>query len=223
MLASIDVHAVSGHDRVTVLRALQRMAAFYEAQAMAAMTAIVDSHQEELGHDGTFAEEGAAAEIRVALTLTLRAADSDLSLALDLIRRLPAVWHSLGGGQIDVRRARVMVQATDHHPEETARQVFAAVGEEASSLTTGQLYARIRRLSLELNAADATERYKRTVAERRVMAEPTIDGTVHLLGLDLPADRVAEASSRIDAMARSLRGRGEGRSGPLWWNRGRVS
>jgi len=212
LLTSIDVRRISGHDRVTVLRAQRRMASFFEAQALESMTSIVDAYDTELGHAGDGATEGAAAEIRVSLHLTRRAADRDLALALALRRRLPAVGALLAEGVIDLPRARVMVFTTEHLPVVSARRVVAAVVDEAPHLTTGQLAARIRRLCLEVDPDGAACRYRDAVTHRRIVTQPTPDGTVDLLGLDLPPDRVAAATDRIEALARSLRRDGETRT-----------
>ena len=48
--------------------------------------------------------------------------------------------------------------------------------------------------------------------ERRVIAVPTIDGTANLNGTDLPPDRVAAVTQRINKIAQSLRGNGETRT-----------
>lgn len=70
-LSSIDVHTVSGYDRVVVLRAHQRMASHYQAHTYTDMTAITQA----LADDGeSYEEELASAEIRAALNLTRRAA-----------------------------------------------------------------------------------------------------------------------------------------------------
>jgi hypothetical protein len=45
-----------------------------------------------------------------------------------------------------------------------------------------------------------------------VTAEPSVDGTAHLTGLDLPPHKVAAVTRRINSIARSLRGDGETRS-----------
>jgi hypothetical protein len=84
VLAHIDVGAVSGYDRVVVLTAHQRMASHYQAQVYADMAAIVDAMDDvEDPFDPVDAAEMAAAEIRVALRLTRRAADDELDTALD--------------------------------------------------------------------------------------------------------------------------------------------
>jgi hypothetical protein len=79
-------------------------------------------------------------------------------------------------------------------------------------LTTGQLRARIARLCIEADPDDAEQRYRYAVSDRRVVAEATGDGTANLLGLDLPPHRVAAATRRINALARSLRIAGETRT-----------
>jgi len=50
------------------------------------------------------------------------------------------------------------------------------------------------------------------VGDRRVVSEPTPDGTAHLLGLDLPPHRVAAITRRINRLARALRRAGDQRS-----------
>jgi hypothetical protein len=58
--------------------------------------------------------EYASDEIRAALTLTRRAAESRLDYASDLVARLPQVLELLDRGLIDWPRARVFVDGTAH-------------------------------------------------------------------------------------------------------------
>jgi hypothetical protein len=122
------------------------------------------------------------------------------------------VWEALVAGRIDVRRARVLAHGTCHLPEDTARAVVEEIIDRAPGLATGQLAARLRRLCMEADPDEATRHYDQAVEERRVVAEPTETGTANLFGLDLPPDRVAQATARINHMARSLRGDGEART-----------
>jgi hypothetical protein len=188
------------------------MVSYFQARLYADMAAVPDYLVDEGEADPADADEAAAAEIRAALRLTRRAADSELSFALELQRRLPAVWDALVAGDIDVRRARMIVHGTVHVPDATARAVAEEVLEVASRLTTGQLAARLRKLCLEANPDDAKNRYQTAVDDRRVVMEPTPAGTAELVGLDLPADRAAAAMSHINQLARSLRGSGESRT-----------
>jgi hypothetical protein len=210
-LSAIDVTRVSGYDRVVVLRARQRMASHYQAQVYTDMVGIVDVLDDPAGRfEGTI--EMASAEIRTALNLTRRAADIELSFALNLKQRLPQVHVMLTAGVIDVRRAKAIDHETCHLTIGTARNVVERIAEAAPDLTTGQLRARIKKLCIEAGTDEAEKRYQQAVETRRVIAEPTVDGTANLAGLNLPPHRVAAITRRINEIARSLRTGGETRS-----------
>ena len=210
-LSSIDVNTVSGYDRVVVLRAHQRMASHYQAEVYTDMVAVTHVLDTDNARYEEVADE-AAGEIRAALNLTRRAADSELSFALDLHERLPRVHGMLMSGVIDVRRARTIDRATSHLPMGAARGVVERIAEAAPDLTTGELAARIGKLCIEADSQDAKNRYEFAVDARKVIGEPTVDGTANLLGTDLAPDRVAGVTRRINQIARSLRGHGETRT-----------
>jgi hypothetical protein len=208
-LSGIDVTMVSGYDRVVVLRAHQRMASHYQAHTYNDMTAITTV----LAQDGETGEiDLAAVEIRAALNLTRRAADIELSFALDLQQRLPKVHAMLMDGSLDVKRAKTIDRETCHLTTATARSVVERISEAAPQLTTGQLGARIKKLCIQADVDEAKKRYDQAVDSRRMIAEPTVDGTANLTGLDLPPDKVAAITRRVNKIARSLRGDGETRT-----------
>jgi len=208
-LSTIDVGELSGYDRIVVLRAHRRMASHYQARTYEDMAAVADAMGES---DDPLAVESAAAEIRVALRLTRRAADSELAFAFVLKERLPRVWDGLAGGDIDLRRAKTISYGTEHLSIGLARDVADRVMADAPRLTSGQLAARIRRLCIDIDPDDARQRYRRGIDERRLIAEPTESGTAHLLGLDLAPDRVTAAAAKINQLARSLKTAGESRT-----------
>jgi multidrug efflux pump subunit AcrA (membrane-fusion protein) len=210
-LMSVSDEELSEHDRIVVLRANQRMASFYSAQVYGDMAAVSEALH-EADDDPQLATEAAAAEIRAALRLTRRAADTELSFALDLRQRLPRVWKLLAAGDIDVRRARTITRGTEHLSIAHARELVDEILEHAPRLTTGQLAARIRRLCIEIDPEQAADRYRRSGSFRRVTSEPTPDGTSHLLGFDLPPHRVAAIMRRLNRIARSLRSSAEERT-----------
>jgi hypothetical protein len=210
-LSSIDVNEVSGYHRIVVLRAQQKMASHFQAQVYEAIAAVSD-HMLSIEDDPRSAGEAAAAEIGTALRLTRRAADVELTMAVDLQRRLPHTWRLLATGAIDPRRARTIDHGTAHLTDAVAQEVDRLVAVEAPRLTTGQLRARIARLCIEANPHNAEERYQQAVTDRRVVTEATGDGTANLLALDLPPHRAAAATRRINALARSLRIAGETRT-----------
>jgi hypothetical protein len=211
ILGSIDVHALSGYDRVVVLRAHQRMVAHHQAHLYDAMVSIRDAFVDD-GWDQVDAGECGAAEIRTALHLTRRAADVDLSFALDLSQRLEKVFHLLSDGRLDHRRARTIERATLHLSDAVAQGAVERIVASAPLMTTGELQAQIRKLAIEADPEEAKLRADKAVASRKVIAEPTDDGTANLLGLDLSPDRVAVVSRRINTIAKSLRGPGESRT-----------
>jgi hypothetical protein len=90
--------------------------------------------------------------------------------------------------------------------------VIGRILEAATRLTTGQLGALIRKVCVQADPDDAAIRYRETVEERRLETEPTVNGTAHLYGLDLPPDRVQAAMRRINDLAQSLKTRDETRT-----------
>ena len=210
-LSAIDLDGLSGYHRVIVLRAQQRMASHFNAQVYEAMASISD-HMSELDDDPELADEAAAAEIRVALCLTRRAADTELALAVDLKQRLPAVCEALGSGDIDLRRAKTIAHGTAHLSEGAARAVVDRIIDDAVRLTTGQLKARVAKLCIEADPDEAQQRYEDAVEGRRVVCQPTESGTANLFAYDLAPDRAVAITRRIGALARSLKTASEPRT-----------
>ena len=213
-LTSLEVDNLSGHDQFVVLQANQRMVSFHSAQMYANMAALQTTMLTFDGYDQPFedAAESASAEIRAALHLTSRSADIEMSFALSLRRRLPRLAEMLSAGSIDMRRAKAIDRSTTHLSDTSASNVVDAVADVAPGLTTGQLRDRIRKLCIAVDPDDARNRYERSVTERRLVTEPTDDGTANLLGLDLPPDRVVAISRLIHESARRLRVKGETRT-----------
>lgn len=209
-LTDIDTSGVSGHNRVSLLQARVRSHAHFQALIYEDIAAIHDACSDIA--DPELAWEAAASEIRAALRLTRRSADHHLDLALALRDRLPMVLAALKAGDIDQRRAAVIVTTTSHLPDETARLVAGEILETAARLTTGQLRERLRKLAVGADPETARKRYDQAVDERRVELEPTDDGTADLLILNASPDRAAAARWNIDRIARSLRGPNETRT-----------
>jgi hypothetical protein len=175
------------------------------------MMAIVDEYLAQ-DPDPALAMEAAVAETRAALSLTRRAAESDLDLAWTLRERLPDVLEALRQGSLDLRRARVIADETSHLGEAAARGVAEQALGFAEGRTTGQLRALIRRLCIQVDPESAVHRYEQSVCERQVVAELTEDSTADIRAFGLPPDRVAAIMSRLTTMAQSLRVGGEVRT-----------
>lgn len=212
-LSSIDIDQVRPYDRVIVLRAQHRMMAYYAAQSYASVASLADYMENDLfPEDPELAWDAAATEIRAALRLTRRAAETELDRAVAVRRRLPRLWEAMRSGSLDWRRAAVIIDGTGSLDEVTARRVVDTVIDEAASRTTGELAAQIRRLCIDIDTDSAADRYHQAVDQRRVVLEPSPDGTANLLGLELPPDLAMKAARRLDALARGLDGQGDTRS-----------
>ena len=216
VLSAIDIDDLSGHDRVVVLAAHQRMASHYQAQVYASMASVADAVTERLSNDGEtdfeLVEDACSSEIRAALRLTRRAADCELSIARDFKTRLPAVWQELLSGRIDRRRANLILHRTEHLDADRAQEVARRALEWAPELTTGQLTALLRKLNVEADPEEGKQRYEKAVEERRLVLDSSVDGTAHLYVMDLPPDRAVRIRDHIDSTARSLRTEGETRT-----------
>ncbi len=213
-LAEVDLGALSGHDRVTVLVLHERLASHYAARASADMVAIHTAGAAD-PDDPLEAEDAftsAAAEIRLALRLTRYTANRRLGFALDVAQRVPMVWDAWVAGRIDERRADIIAGDTLHLDDPAARAVADVAVEEAPRMTTGQLRARLRELAMLADQDAAARRYREAVAERKVVADENPAGTANLTGMDLPPHETAAAARYINRLARSLKRAGEDRN-----------
>ncbi len=215
ILSGVDRSMLNGHDAVRVMTSHARLEAHYAAEKIAVMAEL--AHCPPGGPQADVVRnpeevEFASVEIGAALHLTRQTADGQLGFALELRERLSRVWELLHAGGIDVRRARTIVDGTTHLSVETAREVVDRVIHRAPKLTTGQLAARIRRLCVETDPAEAQTRYETAVEDRRVVIEPTSDGTANLYAINLPADRAAALSHRLHSGALDLKTAGETRT-----------
>ena len=188
---------------VELLKAEVRLASHFQSQAARTMVELT----READH-----EEFAHLEVGVPLRLTRRASQARVDMAWALVERLPRVLEMLDEGLIDWARARAMVNGTTHLDEDSAREVIDRIADDAPSLTTGQIGARLGRLAIEVDPAAAELRQESAVEDRRVVAEPLPDGTGELVGIGLPPDRVSAAMSHLNRTARALRRAGDSRT-----------
>jgi hypothetical protein len=153
-----------------------------------------------------------ADEIRAALTWTRRAAEHNLSWAYDLIENHPEVGEALARGDIDLAKAKAICAEVSHLDAGEARAVIAHILPVAHQLTTGQIRARVRRLTFAADPDSAEKRYRAGVADRQLTIEANSDGTASIFGLNLPSDRAEMAMNNVHALARRARSSGDSRS-----------
>jgi hypothetical protein len=213
LVEQYDSGRVMGASKVAMLRAQARLVARYQAAMLDTMMAIVDEYQSmDGGGDPAVVMESAVAEVRAALTLTRRAAESRLALACDVRDRLPAVMSALRQGEIDLAMAWVFSDGTVHLPDDLARAVVDEALRDAERLTTGQLRALVRRLCIDVHPDEAADRYRQATEERSVTTWMDEAGTGTIVASGLAPDRVAAAMDRVSGIARGLATAGETRT-----------
>jgi Domain of unknown function (DUF222)/HNH endonuclease len=210
-LSVVDPNELSGHDQVRVLQAHQRLVSHFQAKVYENIAGLTELMVDFDG-DVETGLEATALELRAALRLTRRMANVEIELAEDLKHRLPQVAEALSCGEIDVRRARVLTTGTSHLTESQARHVVSKVIDRAPELTTGELSARVRKLCLSIEPEDSKQRYETAFEQRCLTSEPTLDATTNVVLSHVCPARAAEAFSRINKIAKSLRVSGETRS-----------
>ncbi len=212
LLATLHDEPLSGEEKVAALRAHRRMEAHHRAMSYRYIAEIYDELEADPAWPEELARQDAAAELRAALHLTRTAAAAELEYALSLRERLPRVALALAGGDLDVRRAQVIVDGVAHLPDDRATTIVDLMIDKAPDWTTGQIRAKLRKLCVEADPEDAARRYEQRVEQRRVEVEPSIDGVAHLSGVNLPPHRVEAAARNIAAIARGLKTRDETRT-----------
>jgi len=208
VLPSIDPSRLNGHDTVVLMKAHARQVAhdqagYYSSVAEVATAIPTDEEGPPERTEEWF--EYASMEVRAALTLTRRAADSELDFAYDLVERLPSVLKALDSGTIDLRKAREIARGTGHLDQGTAMAVADRVLRNAARLTTGQLRVRLQRLCIEGNPEDARQRSENAIDDRRLIIEPTVDGTAEFRGYGAAIDRAAAIGRKVNGLARNLK------------------
>ena len=210
VLAGADRSRLCDADLVVLAQARARQLAYEQAGQLADLVAIADA----VGPD-PFPNRGpvpgnynpdhwAESEIAAALTWTGVTTGVQLDLALQVVRRLPAVHAAMRAGQIDAHKAKVICEQVRLLTDAQARAVVDKILPEAAGKTTGQLRYRLARLVITIDPAAARKRYREAVTRRQVWCGREEEGTLSLGGRYLPADRAAAAFDHLDTLATAL-------------------
>ncbi len=140
-----------------VAAAARRQTSWAQARELAAIgelarrrTSDEDSDAEESGgpdYRVLSARESVTEEVAAALTVTGNSAATLVHLAEQLTGPLARTGDALGSGRIDMAKARVICDVTEHLPGDVAGRVQHAALEKAPEQTTGQLRRRIKRIA----------------------------------------------------------------------------
>jgi hypothetical protein len=200
----IGLGRLTDDELIGVMRAARRLASWSAATELAAAGDLWRRRWAEEQAGITGAGCHADDEIAAALTLTRRAADQVLSLAIAL-RRLPLTSRALTAGDIDLPRAMVIADEVTGLGHEHAAAVEQAIIGAAAGQTTGQLRAATRRAVLSADPRAARKRKERALQDARVERWDEHGGTAALAGRDLPPASVLAADQNLSALARQLK------------------
>jgi Domain of unknown function (DUF222) len=197
------VGRLTDDELVGVLRAARRVASWQQAVELAAVAELAERRAAEPSGQGPRPAERVSAEVAAALTLTSRAADTEVALATGL-SRLDAVGTALRRGEIDLARASVFVEELAGLDCLQAsvladRHVFGAGGR-----TTAQLRQLLRRAVLAHDPEAVRRRQRAARQDARVETWQEGSGNGAIAGRELPADRAILADRHIRALARAL-------------------
>ena len=217
VLAGVDRSRLADADLVVLAQARARQLAFEQAGQMADLVAIADAAGPDPFPPGGpipgdyNPDQWAESEIAAALTWSGVNAGTQLALARQIVRRLPALHAAMLAGHIDAHKARVICDQLLLLSDEQARAVVEKILPEAAGKTTGQLRHKLARLVITIDPAAARKRYREAVKHRQVWCGREEEGTLSLGGRRLPADRAAAAFDHLDTLATALLEAGDSR------------
>jgi Domain of unknown function (DUF222) len=205
--AHAGLAALTDDELIGVLRAWRRQTSWAQARELAAVAELARRRPTEgtppASAPGAFPaklSEFTGDEVAAALTLTGRAAGSELDLALDLAAR-PATAAALETGQIDLPRAKILTGLLGPLSAAHADAVEAQILPRAAGMTTGQLRAALRRAVLSVDPEAARRRREDAEREARVEHRADPEGTATLAGRGLPPAAALTAGSRLTQIA----------------------
>ncbi len=198
---------LSDDELVGIMLAARRVASWQTALELEAVNELAARRMAEPIGSGPQPGERAAAELAVALTLTGRAAEGLMSLALG-IERLAPVRDALARGEIDLGRAKVLADELAGLDTQAAFCIATAMMISAAGLTSGQLRDRLRRKVLAVDPDAIRRRQTDARADTRVQAWNESSGNAALAGRELPPAEMLAADRHISALARALKAAG---------------
>lgn len=154
-------------------------------------------------------------EVAAVLGISRTRAHTVANTALVLVGQLPATWHALADGHIDLARARALVHVLGWQQPEVSADVVAAVEAEALGWAIAgegpyRLQDRTAALLLERDAEAADRARKRAEREADVQVHGRRDGLADLT-VTLQPDIAAACRDTADRYARMWKADGDDR------------
>ena len=208
VVSAVDAARLNGHDAVRLMQARGRLASHHEAGKLDALAEVAFSPpgDAESPVERSFeAVEYAAVEVAAGLTLTRRASEGQLELAVSLSGCLHRVRNAFSRGLLDLPKVRVFDQMLSHLPQDTINTVLDRILEDASGLTTGQLRARLACLVLEADPDGSKSSFEEGLADRKVTAYPNPDHTANFGVYSGHPEDVTAARRHVEKLARHIK------------------
>src|SRR5690625_1644319 len=199
-----DVQVV-GRDLVEVIEAsrrLQGLCAAVQAEALAGLNQVqhVPALPAEVSSAAMRAETLTGAEAGGALLVSRDSARLRTEDSLVLTRLLTRTLAALRVGDVTQWHVRTLLQETAQLADEQRLAVEAAVLEDSTGQTAWELRRKVKKVIARIAPADTEEAYARARAERRVWAQPGLDG-MGTFGAELPVEDLAALMTAIEAAA----------------------
>src|SRR5699024_5107934 len=140
------------------------------------------------------------AEAGAALLVSRDSAGLRTAEALMLTRVFTRTLRALREGAITEWHARILLRESAQLSDEQRRRVETEVLDYATGHTGPQLRARIKQVIARIAPTDAEQGHARARAERRVWAQPGLDGMA-TFGAELPVEDLAALMTAIEAAA----------------------
>src|SRR5690625_4783620 len=199
-----DVQVV-GRDLVEIVEAsrrLQGLCAAVQAEALAGLNQVqhVPVLPAEVSSAAMRAETLTGAEAGAALMTSRDSARLRTEDSLVLTRLLTRTLAALRVGDVTQWHVRTLLQETAHLADEQRLAVEAAVLEDVTGQTAWELRRKVKKVIARIAPKDAEQGNARARAERRVWAQPGLDG-MGTFGAELPVEDLAALMTAIEAAA----------------------
>ncbi|MFD2809376.1 DUF222 domain-containing protein [Prauserella oleivorans] len=152
-----------------------------------------------------------ASELALALSISENSARIKMTLARDLVSRLPKTLAAMSRGEIDAYKASKVAGPTSVLSDSLAREVDAAVADRLAGRDPSSIRRMVNRTVHKVDPDGAAARAENRRRERKVELMHT-DDAMATLSANLPAEVASAAYARIDRRARALRNTGDQRT-----------
>jgi hypothetical protein len=207
-LESYDVAALTDSDRVLHLRACQRAESHFAGLRVVDVAALA----EPVTDRDVLESAGLAAEVAVALRLSIGAADHEIHRARRLSQHLRQALAATIAGDITYRHATAMVSATHHiDDQDTLTQVEARVLARSARKTPGELSSHALRVIASVDPAGFARRHRAVRRNADVTLDPARDAMAYLTAY-LPLTDGVAIQTAIENDARAAKAAGDPRT-----------